>query len=79
MSFLSDAASASANGPLSKILVAIKPYINIARPDHWFKNIFMLPGLLLALAVGATLPENFILRVVTELSQVSYPTGIVQK
>ena len=60
MSFLSDAASASANGPLSKILVAIKPYINIARPDHWFKNIFMLPGLLLALAVGATLPENFI-------------------
>jgi decaprenyl-phosphate phosphoribosyltransferase len=27
----------------------IIPYIDIARPDHWFKNIFMLPGILLAL------------------------------
>jgi len=60
MSFLSDVASANTNGLLGKILLAIKPYINIARPDHWFKNIFMLPGLLLALAVGATLPENFV-------------------
>lgn len=25
----------------------ILPYIDIARPDHWFKNIFMLPGVLL--------------------------------
>lgn len=25
----------------------ILPYIDIARPDHWFKNIFMLPGMLL--------------------------------
>lgn len=25
------------------------PYLNIARPDHWFKNIFMVPGILLAL------------------------------
>ena len=25
----------------------IKPYISIARPDHWFKNIFILPGILL--------------------------------
>jgi 4-hydroxybenzoate polyprenyltransferase len=23
------------------------PYLEIARPDHWFKNIFMLPGMLL--------------------------------
>lgn len=23
------------------------PYIEIARPDHWFKNIFLLPGILL--------------------------------
>lgn len=29
--------------------MAIGPYINIARPDHWFKNIFMVPGILLAL------------------------------
>lgn len=24
------------------------PYISIARPDHWFKNVFMLPGIFLA-------------------------------
>jgi len=24
-----------------------KPYIQIARPDHWFKNIFVLPGVVL--------------------------------
>jgi decaprenyl-phosphate phosphoribosyltransferase len=27
----------------------IKHYIHIARPDHWFKNIFMLPGLIMGL------------------------------
>lgn len=26
-----------------------KHYIQIARPDHWFKNIFMLPGLIMGL------------------------------
>ena len=26
----------------------IKYYVAIARPDHWFKNIFMLPGMLFA-------------------------------
>jgi decaprenyl-phosphate phosphoribosyltransferase len=25
----------------------IKPYISIARPDHWIKNVFVLPGILL--------------------------------
>ena len=25
----------------------LSPYIQIARPDHWFKNVFMLPGILL--------------------------------
>lgn len=25
----------------------LSPYIEIARPDHWFKNIFMVPGILL--------------------------------
>ena len=42
----------------------IKDYIHIARPDHWFKNIFMLPGTALAMiflgipfseAIGPTL------------------------
>jgi len=26
----------------------IRPYIHIVRPDHWFKNIFVVPGILLA-------------------------------
>ncbi len=29
----------------------IKSYIFIARPDHWFKNVFMLPGTLVAAAL----------------------------
>ncbi len=28
------------------------PYIRIARPDHWFKNVFMLPGVVLALLMS---------------------------
>lgn len=27
----------------------IEPYIQIARPDHWFKNVFMLPGIVFAI------------------------------
>ena len=27
----------------------MKPYIDIARPDHWAKNIFILPGVLIAM------------------------------
>lgn len=33
--------------PASRI--QIKPYIQIARPDHWFKNIFMAPGVVFAI------------------------------
>lgn len=29
-------------------LADLLPYVQIARPDHWFKNVFMLIGLLLA-------------------------------
>ncbi len=29
-------------------LAALRPYVAIARPDHWFKNVFMLLGILLA-------------------------------
>lgn len=27
----------------------LRHYISIARPDHWFKNIFMLPGIIMAI------------------------------
>ena len=30
-------------------MIALKPYIQIARPDHWIKNVFMVPGIVLAL------------------------------
>ena len=32
-----------------------KPYIKIARPDHWFKNVFMLPGVIFAIYDSPTL------------------------
>jgi len=31
---------------------SLLPYIRIARPDHWFKNVFMLPGVVLALLMS---------------------------
>ena len=31
----------------------MKRYIAIARPDHWIKNVFMLPGIIFAYIVGA--------------------------
>lgn len=31
--------------------MAIADYLAIARPNHWFKNIFMLPGIVIALVV----------------------------
>src|SRR5690242_16847832 len=33
---------------VSRILGRMTPYIAIARPDHWFKNVFMGLGVLLA-------------------------------
>ena len=38
-----------------------KNYIAIARPDHWFKNIFMLPGTALALTMSSTTVNQDIL------------------
>jgi 4-hydroxybenzoate polyprenyltransferase len=36
--------------PLRPTLVSgILPYLSIARPDHWFKNVFMVAGVILAL------------------------------
>ena len=32
-----------------RLAASIWPYVQVARPDHWFKNVFMLPGSLLVL------------------------------
>jgi len=32
----------------------LSDYVAIARPDHWFKNIFVLPGVAVAIAVGGS-------------------------
>jgi len=39
----------------------VKPYVRIARPDHWFKNVFMLPGTGLALLLVAEPGPGFVL------------------
>ncbi len=31
------------------LLARVLPYVSIARPDHWFKNVFMVAGVMLAL------------------------------
>ena len=35
----------------------LRHYIGIARPDHWFKNIFVLPGAALAYLLGDGTPD----------------------
>lgn len=39
----------------------MKDYIRIARPDHWFKNIFMLPGTALAILFLGIPPSEAII------------------
>ncbi len=40
-------------------IAAISPYISIARPDHWFKNVFMVAGSLLAVFYTADRIDSF--------------------
>lgn len=35
----------------------MKPYFQIARVDHWFKNVFMLPGMIIAVTAQTELLE----------------------
>lgn len=46
-----------------------REYVTIARPDHWFKNIFMLPGMLFAWVVYTTpLDLNFVIKIATGIA-----------
>lgn len=44
---------------------SFKDYVTIARPDHWFKNIFMVPGMFFAYVVYHTpMDPELLLRIV---------------
>src|SRR2546427_1913250 len=45
----------SASSPESVgMLVGVRDYVRMARPDHWFKNVFMVPGLVVAAGLSRT-------------------------
>lgn len=46
---------------------AMRDYIKIARPDHWLKNIFMLPGVFFALIMTKTSIEGHLLNILLAL------------
>jgi decaprenyl-phosphate phosphoribosyltransferase len=49
-------------GPPRTWIQIVAPYVAIARPDHWFKNVFMLAGLVLAMfySVGEAWSFTFV-------------------
>ena len=42
--------------------MSISPYFQIARVDHWFKNVFMLPGIVLVMYFSRRLELDFSIR-----------------
>lgn len=40
---------------------ALKDHLALARPDHWFKNVFMLPGMALALLLARSASSSLVL------------------
>lgn len=60
--------SAEAQG-LPVRAASFKEYVTIARPDHWVKNIFMLPGMMYAYLIYNTpLDANFFLKALTGIA-----------
>ena len=55
-------------------LATLSPYLRIARFDHWFKNIFMLPGVVVALFAR---PEPFSIAIVGQLVLALVATGMI--
>lgn len=37
--------------------MSLSYYVDIARPSHWIKNVFVVPGIVVALALGKILPS----------------------
>ena len=63
------ATSAVTEGGVSLRAAGLNEYVTIARPDHWFKNIFMLPGMLFAYLVYQTpLEPAFFLKVISGIA-----------
>ncbi len=54
------------NTPSTTPKVGWKPYLKIARFDHWIKQVFIVPGIVFALAAvpGTTLDAAFLLRLI---------------
>jgi 4-hydroxybenzoate polyprenyltransferase len=46
---------------------SIKPYLSIARFDHWVKNVFVLPGILIGIAAGGRIDSGLLFRIVIGL------------
>ncbi|HBJ36593.1 MAG TPA: prenyltransferase [Planctomycetaceae bacterium] len=51
--------AASEPRSLATLVDTIVPYGSIARPDHWFKNVFMIGGVVLAAFYSPTIIEAF--------------------
>ncbi|MGM4906237.1 UbiA family prenyltransferase [Tardiphaga sp. 866_E4_N2_1] len=49
-----------ANNTSLKTIGTIGDYISIARPDHWIKHIFIVPGTIIAAVLAPTLPPSTI-------------------
>lgn len=63
-----DATSATSRVAPSGLIDNLIPYLQIARFDHWFKNIFMIPGVLLAVyGTPEIFDGNFVVKVIISL------------